>query len=106
MRPGSRPDQVQRAILDAVAAHGTWSSYWSGHGLGQDVIEEPWLGLEIVQDRDVASTWTLEEGMALSNHPYVVDLEERAIGYMADSYLVRQDGGEVLSRHPLDLYVV
>jgi Xaa-Pro aminopeptidase len=106
MRPGKRPDQVQRAILDAVAAHRTWSSYWSGHGLGQDVIEEPWLGLEIVQDGDVASTWTLEEGMALSNHPYVVDLDERAIGYMADSYLVREDGGEVLSRHPLDLYVV
>ncbi len=106
MRPGNRPDQVQRAILDAVAAHGTWSSYWSGHGLGQDVIEEPWLGLEIVQDRDVASGWTLEEGMALSNHPYVVDLEERAIGYMADSYLVREDGGEILSKHPLDLYMV
>jgi Xaa-Pro aminopeptidase len=106
MRPGKRPDEVQRAILDAVAAHRTWSSYWSGHGLGQDVIEEPWLGLEIVQNHDVASTWTLEEGMALSNHPYVVDLEERGIGYMADSYLVREGGGEVLSRHPLGLYVV
>ena len=106
MRPGQRPDQVQRAILDAVAAHGTWSSYWSGHGLGQDVIEEPWLGLEIVQTGDVASPWTLEEGMALSNHPYAVDLEERAIAYMADSYIVREGGGEVLSKHPLDLYVV
>ena len=70
------------------------------------MIEEPWLGLEIVQNRDVASAWTLEEGMALSNHPYVVDLDESAIGYMADSYLVRDDGGEVLSRHPLGLYVV
>jgi Xaa-Pro aminopeptidase len=106
MRPGKRPDEVQRAILDAVAAHGCWSSYWSGHGLGQDVIEEPWLGLEIVQNRDVESAWTLEEGMALSNHPYAVDLEERAIAYMADSYLVREDGGEILSRHGLDLYVV
>jgi Xaa-Pro aminopeptidase len=106
MRPGKRPDEVQRAILDAIEAHGARSTYWSGHGLGQDVIEEPWLGLEVVQDRDVASEWTLEEGMALSNHPYVVDLEERAIGYMADSHIVREDGGEVLSRHPLDLYVV
>ena len=97
---------MQRAILDAVAVHRTWSSYWSGHGLGQDVIEEPWLGLEIVQNRDIASTRTLEEGMALSSHPYCVDLEERAIAYMADSYLVREDGGEVLSRHPLELYVV
>ena len=65
MRPGSRPDEVQRAIIDAVAAHGADSSYWSGHGIGQDVIEEPWLGLEVVQDRDVPSAWTLEEGMVL-----------------------------------------
>ncbi len=37
--------------LDAVATHGADCSYWSGHGIGQDVIEEPWLGLEMVQDR-------------------------------------------------------
>ena len=42
----------RRAITSAVAAHGADCSYWSGHGIGQDVIEEPWLGLEIVQDRD------------------------------------------------------
>jgi len=106
MRPGKRPDEVQRAIIDAVESHGARSTYWSGHGLGQDVIEEPWLGLEVVQDRDVGSGWTLEAGMAFSNHPYVVDLEERGIGYMADTYIVREDGGEVLSGKPLDLYVV
>ena len=59
MRPGRRPDEVQAAITSAVAAHGADCSYWSGHGIGQDVIEEPWLGLEMVQDRDVPSTWEL-----------------------------------------------
>jgi Xaa-Pro aminopeptidase len=106
MRPGTRPDEVQRAILDAVEAHSARSTYWSGHGLGQDVIEEPWLGLEVVQDRDAVSDWTLEEGMVLSNHPYVVDVAERAMGYMADSYIVRADGGEVLSGKLLEIYVV
>jgi len=106
MRPGRRPDEVQRAILDAVEAHGARSTYWSGHGLGQDVIEEPWLGLEVVQDRTARSGWILEEGMAFSCHPYVVDRDERAIGYMADTYIVREDGGEVLSTKPLELYVV
>jgi Xaa-Pro aminopeptidase len=106
MRPGKRPDEVQRAILDAVAAHGARSSYWSGHGIGQDVIEEPWLGLEVVQDREVPSRWELEEGMVLSNHPYAVDLEDRAAAYMANTYVVGEDGGRALSEKLLDLYVV
>jgi Xaa-Pro dipeptidase len=106
LRPGDRPDQVQRAILDAVAAHGARSTYWSGHGLGQDVIEEPWIGLDVVQDRDVQSDWSLAEGMVLSVHPFVSDDEKRGMGYMADSYVVGADGGEAVSRVPLDLHVV
>ncbi len=106
MRPGKRPDEVQRAIVDAVERHGARSTYWSGHGIGQDVIEEPWLGLEVVQDRDAPSSWTLEAGMVLSNHPYVVDLDERGIAYMADTYIVAEGGGEALSQQPLDLYVL
>jgi Xaa-Pro aminopeptidase len=106
MRPGRRPDEVQRAILDAVDEHGARSTYWSGHGLGQDVIEEPWLGLDVVQDSELGSGWVLEEGMVLSNHPYVVDDGDRAIGYMADTYIVREAGGEVLSRHPLTIFEV
>jgi len=106
MRPGVRPDEVQRAILDAVSAHGARSSYWSGHGIGQDVIEEPWLGLDVVQDRDVPSAWVLEESMVLSNHPYAVDVDGRAAGYMANTYVVREGGGEALSTRPLDLYVI
>jgi Xaa-Pro aminopeptidase len=104
--PGGRPDQVQRAILDAVAAKGARSTYWSGHGLGQDVIEEPWIGLEAVQDRDVPSTWSLAEGMVVSVHPFVRDEDERGIGYMADSYVIGPDGGEAVSKLPLDLHVL
>ena len=70
------------------------------------MIEEPWLGLDVVQDRDVPSAWVLEEGMVLSNHPYAVDLESRGIGYMANTYVVRPGGGEALSGRPLDLYVI
>ena len=106
MRPGRRPDEVQQAILGAVARHGADCSYWSGHGIGQDVIEEPWLGLEVVQDRSVPSTWELAEGMVLANHPYAVDREGRAVGYMANTYVVTPAGGEALSQKPLELYVV
>jgi Xaa-Pro dipeptidase len=106
MRPGRRPDEVQQAIIGAVARHGADCSYWSGHGLGQDVIEEPWLGLEVVQDRNVPSSWELAEGMVLANHPYAVDREGLAVGYMANTYVVTPAGGEALSQKPLELYVV
>ena len=106
MRPGKRPDEVQAAITSAVAAHGADCSYWSGHGIGQDVIEEPWLGLEMVQDRSLPSTWELADGMVLANHPYAVDRGGQAVGYMADTFLVTPDGGQALSHKPLTLYVV
>jgi Xaa-Pro dipeptidase len=106
MRPGKRPDEVQAAITSAVAAHGAECSYWSGHGIGQDVIEEPWLGLEIVQDRNVPSTWELADGMVLANHPYAVDRGGQAVGYMADTFLVTPAGGKAFSQKPLTLYVV
>lgn len=106
MRPGAGPGQVQRALLDAVAQHGARSTYWSGHGLGQDVIEEPWVGLEVVQDRDVPSGWTIEPRMALSIHPYVSDQEDRAIGYMANTYITGDGPAEPVSKVSLDVHVV
>ena len=106
MRPGKRPDEVQAVITSAVAAHGADCSYWSGHGIGQDVIEEPWLGLEIVQDRSAPSTWELVDGMVLANHPYAVDRGGQAVGYMADTFLVTPEGGKAFSQKPLALYVV
>jgi Xaa-Pro dipeptidase len=106
MSPGRRPDEVQQAITRAVARHGADCGYWSGHGIGQDVIEEPWLGLEVVQDRSVPSSWELAEGMVLANHPYAVDRDGQGVGYMANTYVVTAAGGESLSQKPLDLYVV
>lgn len=105
LKPGKRPGQVQKAILAAMAKHGAHSAYWSGHGIGQDVIEEPWLGLEVVQDRDARSPWLLEENMTLSNHPYAEDVGGKAIGYMANTYVVTPKGGEALSKLPLDIHV-
>ena len=44
--------------------------------------------------------------MVLSNHPYVSDLDDRACGYMGNTYIVREGGGEVLSTHPLGIFSI
>ena len=58
------------------------SAYWSGHGLGQDVIEEPWIGRETV-DADEPVDWTLTKRMVLAMHPMVLDRERRGIAYLS-----------------------
>ena len=106
MIPGAAPADAQEALLTAVEAHGATSTYWSGHGLGQDVIEEPWIGLEVVQDRVTAATWTIEPSMAISIHPYVADRAGKGIGYMANTYVTGASPAEALSAVSLDLHVV
>ena len=106
LRPGALAPAAQPAIEEVVARHGATCAYWSGHGLGQDVIEEPWVGLEVVQDRDSRLTFPLETGMTLALHPYVIDSEERAIGYMADTFIVEAGGATPVSSVPRDIHVV
>lgn len=105
MRPEVDPDAVQRALVAAVERHGARSAYWSGHGLGQDVIEEPWIGREVV-DTDATAGFPLAEGMVLALHPMVLDAAGGGIAYMANSYIVGPDGGEAVSQVPLDLHVL
>jgi Xaa-Pro aminopeptidase len=105
MMPGATPAAVQRGMLDAVERHGAVSSYWSGHGLGQDVIEEPWIGREVV-DADGAVEWPLDERMVLAMHPMVADRNGAGIAYLANSYVVTSGGGEPVSQIPLDIHVL
>jgi Xaa-Pro aminopeptidase len=106
MVPGARPAAVQRGMLDAVEARGAMSSYWSGHGLGQDVIEEPWIGREVV-DADETADWKLTERMVLAMHPMIKDTEGGGgISYLANSYIVTPGGGEAVSNVPLGIHVL
>jgi Xaa-Pro dipeptidase len=105
MVPGATPEAVQRGMLDAVERHGARSTYWSGHGLGQDVLEEPWIGHEVV-DTEAPVGWELAENMVLAMHPLVTDAHAGGIAYMANSYIVTDAGGEPVSQIPLDIHVV
>lgn len=106
MRPGSTPGEVQAALLDAVQRHGASSAYWSGHGLGQDVIEEPWIGREVVDTEAVSGDWRLAERMVLAMHPFVTDDVDGQIAYLANSYIVTPEGGQAVSDKSLDIYAL
>jgi Xaa-Pro dipeptidase len=101
---GADPSAAQRAIEAAAAEHGTRCAYWSGHGIGQDVIEEPWVGLDVVQDRDAPPAEPLAAGMVLSLHPFVIDNDDQGIGYMADTFIVGPEAGTPISTLSRDLY--
>jgi Xaa-Pro dipeptidase len=103
---GADPSAAQRAIVAAAADHDTSCAYWSGHGIGQDVIEEPWVGLDVVQDREAPPPEPLAAGMVLSLHPFVVDRGQQGIGYMADTFAVTDGGGVPFSELSRDIYEV
>ncbi|HEY7281001.1 MAG TPA: M24 family metallopeptidase, partial [Actinomycetota bacterium] len=104
-KAGARSGAVQDAIVQAAAANGGTVASWTGHGIGQDVIEEPWVGREVVQESDAtrSSDVELEAGMAITLHPYVVDDGGQAACYMADTFVVEADAARKLSEIPLDL---
>jgi Xaa-Pro aminopeptidase len=102
---GAHSAEVQDAIVQAVEANGASVASWSGHGIGQDVIEEPWVGREVVQATDTSrsSDVVLEKGMALALHPYVVDHGREAACYLADTFVVGERDARRLSELPLDM---
>ncbi|MGW0037583.1 M24 family metallopeptidase [Gordonia sp. NPDC003376] len=104
MVPGVLPGDIQRRVLDGVEAQGARSSYWSGHSLGLDVLEQPMIGLDVVEDPDQTHANAIEAGMVLTLHPMVQDNDDIASGYMADTFVVEAQGSRKLSEHPTGLY--
>lgn len=105
--PQASTADVQRKVISAVEAEGVKSSYWSGHGLGLDVLEEPWVGLDVVQDDSAAGAVPmLNSGMVLAMHPMLWDADSAVMGYMADTNIVTATGCRTLSQYPVQLYRV
>ncbi|MFD0856683.1 M24 family metallopeptidase [Actinomadura adrarensis] len=105
MVPGVEMADVQKSVIAAVEAAGATSAYWSGHGMGLDVLEQPWIGLDVVQDeskdRDVTAA---SDGMLLAVHPALWNADAEVMGYMADSFVIENGAAQRLSKHPLQLY--
>jgi Xaa-Pro aminopeptidase len=108
LRPGVPPEEVQRDMIATSEAHETRVAYWLGHGIGQDVIEAPWLGREVIQAEDATRSTDLvvTENMAFAVHPWLLSARPGLAGYMADTVVAAPEGARILSRYPLDLIQV
>lgn len=104
LTPGTSPADVQRAIIAAVEANGAESKYWSGHSIGIDVLEYPWIGLDVVEADTNSGTESIEIGNAFAIHPMLLDAEHELSGYMSDVFVIEKDGARKLSEHPTAMH--
>jgi Xaa-Pro aminopeptidase len=105
LRPGATPSGVHQEITAAVARHGTRPGYWSGHGIGQDVIEAPWLGVEEAGEADPEQpAGEIAASMCFAVHPHLL-LDDGLGAYMSDTYVVEEHRARRLSRWDRGLFV-
>lgn len=99
VRPGATAEEVDRAARDVMEAAGLGEAFLhrTGHGIGLEVHEAPWI---VAGDRTV-----LAPGMTFSVEPGYY-LEGRTGARIEDIVAVTADGVEVLNREPRDLVVV
>ncbi|MDJ0349587.1 M24 family metallopeptidase [Cryobacterium sp. PH29-G1] len=104
MKPGTSPNAVQQSVLAAIESEGAVSSYWSGHSLGLDVLEQPWIGLDVVEDDGGQASDIIEVGNVFTIHPMVVDQVKKRSGYMSDTFVIESDGARKLSEFSTALH--
>ena len=99
VRPGATAASIDRAAREHIAAagHGAHFIHRTGHGIGLDVHEEPY----IVDGNDLV----LEEGMAFSVEPGIYQAGQWG-ARIEDIVVVTADGAERLNRNPRDLIVL
>ncbi len=96
MRDGATAHEVHRAVSKGFTDRGYHLGHVTGHSIGMTMIEHPRVGegLETV----------LRSGMVLSMHPHAIASDGKACLYMQDTWLVGPDGGESLSRLPMQVF--
>jgi Xaa-Pro aminopeptidase len=98
LRPGNTGGDVMRAINDALRGSTyTGAARGSGHGVGLDIIERPYLSLD---DETV-----LKPGMVIAIHP-VLEPHPGIFEACADMFVVTEDKPRKLSRITPEIKVV
>ncbi|MHA1712390.1 MAG: M24 family metallopeptidase [Candidatus Freyarchaeota archaeon] len=95
-KPGARCCDVDKAARKAIreAGYGGLMRHHTGHGLGLEGHEPPWL--------DIGDKTILRPGMVLSCEPGIY--EPGFAGFRhSDTILITEDGAEILTYYPRDL---
>jgi Xaa-Pro aminopeptidase len=99
LTPGRPMTEVAEAVRTSIMKNGYQAGVNFGHCLGLDVVERPQL---IVNENQ-----KLLPGMVLTVHPQLVSREDRATVWMGDTYLITEDGSEMLTQtDPLAIKVL
>jgi Xaa-Pro aminopeptidase len=96
MRDGATAHDVHRAVAKGFTDRGYHLGHVTGHSIGMTMIEHPRVG--------EAMETVLRSGMVLSMHPHAIAADGKACLYMQDTWLVTDDGGEPLSRLPMQVF--
>lgn len=97
-KPGVKASEIDRAAREhiAQAGFGDYFLHRTGHGLGLDVHEAPYI--------TATSDVTLEEGMVFSIEPGIYLANEFGVR-QEEIVILRKDGAEVLSDMPRDMII-
>ena len=96
MRDGATAHDVHRAVSKGFTERGYHLGHVTGHSIGMTMIEHPRVGEGLETG--------LRTGMVLSMHPHAITPDGKACLYMQDTWLVGGDGGEPLSRLPMQVF--
>ena len=98
VRPGVKASEVHRATREVIvqAGYGDWFRHRTGHCIGLDVHEEPFISPEDDTPLEAGMTFTIEPSVFWPGRVGV---------RVEDIILCTETGGEKLNRHPTSLAV-
>ncbi|MBB6446567.1 M24 family metallopeptidase [Bacillus benzoevorans] len=105
MKPGVKVTDIQEELEKMAAEAGTVCGHLTGHGIGMDVIERPFvarqtgtsfIGVEVPGEEDEGLLY-LKEGMVISFHPQIMNPDMKKSAYMSDVFVITVDGAQRLS---------
>ena len=96
MKPGNKISEVDKATIDVFKKAGLMSltRHHSGHGLGLETHEPPWL--------DIGNEQPLQTGMILSCEPGIYEVGFAGFRH-SDTVLVTEDEAQLLTYYQRDL---
>jgi Xaa-Pro aminopeptidase len=96
MKAGAVAQEVDRRALDQIrkAGFGSFLKHRTGHGIGLEGHESPWIA--------EGDTTVLREGMTFSCEPGVYDPNFGGFRH-SDTVVVRKDQGEIINHYPTRL---